>query len=63
VFLNYPCISPTISRDNREYTVAPIILVESPKGPSDENPRVYEPLNSALTVNRLSELFQHGVNV
>jgi hypothetical protein len=37
VFLNYPCIpSLSISPDNREYTVVPTILVESPKGPSDE---------------------------
>jgi hypothetical protein len=37
VFLNYPCIpSPSISPDNRDYTVVPTIIFESPKGPSDE---------------------------
>jgi hypothetical protein len=37
VFLNYPCIpSPSISPGNREYTVVPTILFESPNGPSDE---------------------------
>jgi hypothetical protein len=51
VFLNYRCIlSPSISPDNREYTVVPTILVESPKVP-----RRYEPLNPALDI--LSEVF------
>jgi hypothetical protein len=35
--------SPPIGSDNREYTVVPTILLESPKGP-----RAYEPLNPAL---------------
>jgi hypothetical protein len=30
------CASPSISPDNREYTVVPTILLESPKWPSDE---------------------------
>jgi hypothetical protein len=37
MFLNYLCVpSPSINLDNREYTVVPKILVESPKGPTDE---------------------------
>jgi hypothetical protein len=37
VFHNYLCLpSPSINPDNREYTVVPTILFESPKGPSDE---------------------------
>jgi hypothetical protein len=35
VFLNYPCI-PSISPENREYTVDPTILFESLKRPSDK---------------------------
>jgi hypothetical protein len=35
--LNYPCIpSASISLDNREYTLVPTILFESPKEPSDK---------------------------
>jgi hypothetical protein len=37
VFLNYPRIHcPSISPDNREYTVVPTIFFESQKGPSVE---------------------------
>jgi hypothetical protein len=37
VFLNYQCIPfPSISPDNREYTVVPTVVLESPKGPSNE---------------------------
>jgi hypothetical protein len=32
---DYPCI-PSISPDNREYTLVPTILFESPSGPSDK---------------------------
>jgi hypothetical protein len=36
-FLNYSCIpSPTMSPNNREYTVVPRIPLESTKGPNDE---------------------------
>jgi hypothetical protein len=46
VFLIFPCI-PSISSDNRKYTVVPTILFESPKGPSDE--KCLSPLIRACT--------------
>jgi hypothetical protein len=56
VFLNYQCI-PSTSLDNRDYTVIPTMLFESPKGPSDKkrlwptNPLIRPPGSSLSWCN------------